>query len=110
MWVARVADLASDKNQTVRTAAIAVLHRVYAGVDPECLIRHVAAAPRQEQHQLLQALLSTLPDLPQQVSSPAFWLMSCMHKHAGTSHVFMQAIGLEIVSLHRPDAAIVHGS
>ena len=67
MWVARVAELVPDKNQTVRTAVTAVLQRVYAHIDPKCLVRYVAAAPRQAQHHLLQALLSTLPDLPQQV-------------------------------------------
>lgn len=71
-WVARVAELVPDKNQTVRTAVVAVLHRVYAAIDPECLVRHVATAPRQAQHHLLQALLSSLPDLPQQVCSPSF--------------------------------------
>ncbi len=65
--MARVAELVPDKNQTVRASVIAVLQRVYAEVNEECVIRHVATAPRLAQHQLLQALLSTLPDLPQQV-------------------------------------------
>ncbi len=71
MWVARVAEMVPDKNQTVRTAVTAVLQRVYADIDPECLVRYVATAPRQAQHHLLQALLSALPDLPQQVCSPS---------------------------------------
>jgi len=70
-WVARVAEMVPDKNQTVRTAVTAVLQRVYADIDPECLVRYVATAPRQAQHHLLQALLSALPDLPQQVCSPS---------------------------------------
>ena len=65
--MARVAELVSDKNQAVRSSGIAVLHRVYADINGECVVRHVATAPRLAQHHLLQALLSTMPDLPQQV-------------------------------------------
>ena len=77
--MAHAAELVPDKNQTVRASAVAVLHRVYADIDNKCVIRHVATAPRLAQHQLLQALLSTLPDLPQQVCILIVRLLTHLH-------------------------------
>ena len=101
MWVARVADLVPDKNQTVRTAVTAVLQRVYADIDPECLVRFVATAPRQAQHHLLQALLSTLPDLPQQVYSPGRPL-HVLHSRRKLYHVCCHSAQLHALDALKP--------